>query len=376
MVTGGPCKLLVRADKPAYTAGENDPSPATMATTFGLEMRLLQIALGMTLGLCLLNVCLGQQPGDAMQTRDKTDLIVDGQTVAVLQPGTVVTVEKSKKPEPDLLWCRTVSGTGWIARNDLMTCQDAVAVWQQMIADGDYTAYFLLGLAHDQLGDFNRSEEDFNAFMYYYPSSVEAIDNRGFARLTLGDARRAERDSSVSIRMLPSAAGYGNRANVRLVLGNGAGALADCDEALKLDPESMIVFVNRGSAERMLGHFDKAIADYERAAAIDDNFFAVNRNYAFLRAACPDPAYRDGGKALELAKKACEATSYRDAWSLSSLAAACAETGDWDAAVKWENEAIALDKLKRNQPEHKRRLESYQAKQPYRFKPGDPVLDD
>ena len=66
----------------------------------------------------------------------------------------------------------------------------------------------------------------------------------------------------------------------------------------------------------------------------------MNRNYAFLRAACPDPAFRDGAKAMELAKKACEVTGDRDSWSLSSLAAACAETGDFDAAVKWENEAI------------------------------------
>jgi serine/threonine-protein kinase len=292
-----------------------------------------------------------------------------------LPQGTVATVEKST-PERDLLWCRTASGTGWVARDNLMTCQDAVAVWQKMIADGDVSAYFLLGHAHDQLGNFQRSEEDFNACMWYYPESVEAVESRGFARLKLGQPKKAERDSSVVIRMLPGAEGYFNRANSRLVLGNGEGALADCDEALELDPENLYGLVNRGSAERMLGHFDKAIADYERAATIDDNFFGLNRNHAFLRATCPDPAYRDGGKAMELAKKACEATSYHDSWSLSSLAAACAETGDWDGAVKWENEAIAFDKLKRNEPEHRRRLESFQAKQAYRFKVGEPVLDD
>jgi tetratricopeptide (TPR) repeat protein len=339
-------------------------------------MRLLQIISGALLGLVLFGICLGQQPGDVLQTKENTNLIVDGETVAVLQQGTTVTVENSKKPERDKVWCRTGSGTGWVAVDDLMTCQDAVAVWQKMIEDGDVSGYFLLGLAHDQLGEFIRSEEDFNACIWYYPQSVEAVESRGFARLKLGQAKRAERDSSVSIRMSPSAGGYGNRANARLVLGDGAGALADCDEALKLDPENLVVLINRGSAERMLGHFDKAVADYERAAAIDDSSFAVNRNFAFLRAACPDPAFRDGGKAMEMAKKACEATSYRDSWSLSSLAAACAETGDWDAAVKWENEAIALDKLKRNEPEHKRRLESFQAKQLYRFKVGEPVLDD
>ncbi|HEX4144824.1 MAG TPA: tetratricopeptide repeat protein [Pirellulales bacterium] len=339
-------------------------------------MQLPRNLAGVLLGLGMWTVCLGQQPGDVMQTRHNADLVVDGETAAVLQQGSIVTVEKSKKADDDLLWCRTPNGTGWIARGDLMTCQDAVPVWQKMIEDGNVAGYFLLGLAHDQLGDFKAAAEDFNACMWYFPSSVESVERRGFARLKLGLTKRAEQDSAAAIRMQPNPESYVNRANARLVLGNGEGALADCNTALETDPDNLYGLINRGSAERMLGQFDKAVADYERAAAIDDKSYAVNRNFAFLRAACPDPAFRDGAKALELAKKACEATNYRDAWSLSSLAAASAETGDWDAAVKWENEAIAVDKLKRNEPEHKRRLEAFQAKQPYRFKVGEPVLDD
>ena len=193
--------------------------------------------------------------------------------MAVLPQGSVVTVEKPKKPErrfvvvPD----RTVEPAGSPA-SDLMTCQDAAAVWQKMIADGDVSAYFLLGLAHDQLGDFSRSEEDFNACMWYYPESVEAVENRGFARLKLGQTQTGgTRFFGFDSHAAQAPRAYGNRANARLALGNGEGALADCDEALKLDPESLLVLVNRGSAERMLGHFDKAVADYERAAAIDDN---------------------------------------------------------------------------------------------------------
>jgi tetratricopeptide (TPR) repeat protein len=338
-------------------------------------MRVSPIVVFALVGVSLVSVSLGQEPGDVMQTKDQTELVLDGET-AVLPPGSIVTVEKSEKAEADSLWCRTAIGTGSVARKDLMTCQDAVAVWQEMIAAGDDSAYFRLGFAHDQLGDFNRSEEDFNACVWYYPWSTEAIMYRGFARVKLGQAKKAERDCSVAIRLQPTPDAYVNRANARLVLGDGQGALADGDEALALDPENLYGLVNRGSAQRMLGHFDRAVADYESAAAIDGSSYALNRNFAFLRSACPDAQYRDGGKALELAKKACEATSYRDSWSLSSLAAACAETGDWDAAMKWETEAIARDKLKRNEAEHKRRLEAYQAKQPFRFQVGEPVLDD
>ncbi|HTU27572.1 MAG TPA: tetratricopeptide repeat protein, partial [Pirellulales bacterium] len=166
------------------------------------------------------------------------------------------------------------------------------------------------------------------------------------------------------------------RANVRLALGNGEGAVADCDAALAMEPENLYALVNRGTAQRMLGHFDKAVADYERAASIDGDSYAVNRNLALLLAACPDEKYLDGARALKLAKQAAAATDDRDSWSLSALAAASAETGDFNEAVRFETAAIEQDKLPRNLPEHKRRLESYQAKKPYRFKVGEPVLDD
>ena len=50
---------------------------------------------------------------------------------------------------------------------------------------------------------------------------------------------------------------------------------------------------------------------------------------------------------------------------LDPLAAACAETGDFDAAVKWEEKAIDLapDGVKKD--DYRARLELYRAGKPY-----------
>jgi len=93
---------------------------------------------------------------------------------------------------------------------------------------------------------------------------------------------------------------------------------------------------------------------------------------ALLRATCPVAELRDGTKAVELATKACELTNWKDSDYVDALAAAYAEAGDFDSAVKWQKEAINL------LPEHasaearrdyESRLKLYQSSKPYRESP-------
>ena len=58
------------------------------------------------------------------------------------------------------------------------------------------------------------------------------------------------------------AAAWSNRGNVRLALGDAEGAIADQEQAMLLDPQSVDPHLNRGVAEESLARWEAADADY------------------------------------------------------------------------------------------------------------------
>ncbi len=76
-----------------------------------------------------------------------------------------------------------------------------------------------------------------------------------------------------------------------------------------------------------------------------------------------DAAKRDGNRAVELASKACEKDSYRTPTFLDTLAAAYAEAGNFDAAVKWQMMAIEQNAPNGDNDEFRNRLGLYEAQE-------------
>ena len=62
-------------------------------------------------------------------------------------------------------------------------------------------------------------------------------------------------------------------------------------------------------------------------------------------------------------------TDGKDADKLETLAAAYAESGDFDAAVKWQEKVVGMHKDDGDLKEATARLALYQAKKPYRQDP-------
>jgi tetratricopeptide (TPR) repeat protein len=126
-------------------------------------------------------------------------------------------------------------------------------------------------------------------------------------------------------------------------------------------------------AENMIidGRFDGAISDYEEAVRVDPGYAPAFDGLAWLRATCMVAEFRDGVKAVEQATKACELTNFKKTRYIGTLAAAYAETGDFDSAVKWQKKAIDLltEKQEYLSADFEERLKLYQSGKPYRESP-------
>ena len=61
---------------------------------------------------------------------------------------------------------------------------------------------------------------------------------------------------------------YSNRADAKNSLGRHEDAIADCDQALSLDPGTAGAYVNRGEAKAALGRTAEARSDLDAALAL------------------------------------------------------------------------------------------------------------
>ena len=86
----------------------------------------------------------------------------------------------------------------------------------------------------------------------------------------------------------------------------------------------------------------------------------------------PRSPLRDGALAVAAARKACELTGWFNAWCIGTLAAACAEAGDFDQAEQYQRRALAIAVLNESErPQWQARAELYRQRQPYRQPAGN-----
>ena len=110
----------------------------------------------------------------------------------------------------------------------------------------------------------------------------------------------------------------------------------------------------------------RALATYDELAGAYPDLVEAHAASAWIRATCRDAQFRDGKRAVTSATRACELTNWQDTGALGALAAAYAETGDFAAAVKWQQKAISMGSGARDPVNLQARLDLYLAGKPYR----------
>ena len=76
------------------------------------------------------------------------------------------------------------------------------------------------------------------------------------------------------------AAGFSNRGNVRLVMGDVKGSIDDQNKAISLNPSEIDPYINRGIAEEALGLWSQAKRDYMFVISQDNENFSALYNLA------------------------------------------------------------------------------------------------
>jgi len=117
------------------------------------------------------------------------------------------------------------------------------------------------------------------------------------------------------------------------------------------------------------GKLDDVLKTYREllseASKLGPNDASVFDQLAWTLATSTDVKLRDGKGAVEIATKACELIEWKNPALLGTLSAACAESGDFDAAVKWQTKAIDLLSDQKEKEDYRKRLQLYEEKKPY-----------
>jgi tetratricopeptide (TPR) repeat protein len=202
-----------------------------------------------------------------------------------------------------------------------------------------------------------------------------AYNDRGLSWYHKGEYDKAIADYNQALAVNPNyAIAYNNRGNTWEKKGEYDKAIADYNQALVINPKDAIAYNNRGNTWEKKGEYDKAIADYNQALAVNPNYANAYENLGWLYSTCPDANHRYGKKAFENANKAYQLDGGKSWTYIDTLAAAYAESDDFDRASEWETKAIKLmetDKkaTDKDKQELNARLELYKQGKPYRQEP-------
>jgi tetratricopeptide (TPR) repeat protein len=171
------------------------------------------------------------------------------------------------------------------------------------------------------------------------PNRFAAYSNRGVKWVTKGDIDRAIADFNEAIRLEPKLdVAYRNRGNAWSAKGDNDRAIADYNEVILLNSKDALAYISRGNAYLAKKDHGRAITDYTEAIRLDPKLDVAYNNRCWARAVTGGDllqALGDCDQALRL--EPIEA-SYMDTRGFVYL-----QLGRFDEAIADYNVALKID---------------------------------
>jgi tetratricopeptide (TPR) repeat protein len=237
----------------------------------------------------------------------------------------------------DWILIRSTNGPGWVRKGDSVLLEQAEHFFTRRIREDptDGWAYAARAAVYQRHGEYDLALEGLDRVIGRHPFSSDLLIQRGNVR-----ADKKEYDK----------------------------AIADYTEALRHNPDFASGYANRSLLLwREKRDYARALADFDEFLRREPGNFGVWLFGARILATCPDAKCRDGKKAIIAARWACELSGWGNPAALETLAAAYAEAGDFEQAIRWQRKALEDESYARGDGDRARRLlKLYGEGKPYR----------
>ncbi len=256
---------------------------------------------------------------------------------------------------------------------------DIEALWWTTLKGNPecWMAHNNLGIALFQKGDTDEAVAHYRTTLEMQPDFWDAEYNLGIALLSKGQVDEAIAHCSNAVRIAPNdpdalvslgnallqkeriddAIVYYQKAlSIRpdyflahhslghafLEKGEIDAAISHCRAALLIQSENADAHTNLAIALDEKGQAAEAIQHYQKALEISPQSISALTNLAWLLATCSNASFRNGTKAIELAREADQLSGGSNTLVLRALAAAYAESGQFGKAIEIARAAMQL----------------------------------